>query len=200
MNNTQAHANLHPSAKLFRIKAEYRRIAVYLLISYIVLMSAIIGLNLAGVGGGWDRVIIGVPVFSVLLLALPLLIFRQRLRIDDAGVWRRRLFGWDLWPWEAFTSGHVKHGTYRDSFIYPGKPWWHRYLYLEFLEAREREAVARLLGDLLTPAPIDVPESLELSYGFGKRLFLSPNGVRLARNKRRGGDLYGWSEVRQVRI
>jgi hypothetical protein len=200
MSDFSVRADPQRSATELRIKSEYRRVAIYLLIAYVVLVGTVIGLNLAGIGGGWDRALIGVPVFTVLLLALPVLIFRQRLRIDDAGVWRRRLFHWDLWPWGAFSSGQVKHGTHCDSFVYPGKPWWHRYLFLEFLEAGEREAVGQLLRDLLVPAPIEVPDNLQLNYGLRKWLFLSPEGVRFGRNKRSAGDLHVWKEVRQVRV
>jgi hypothetical protein len=187
-------------AMMLRIKREYRRVAIYLIIGYVVLVGAIVGLNLAGLGGGWDLALFGLLVFSVLLLALPVLIFRQRLRINHAGVWRRRLFHWDLWPWEAFTSGEVKRGTYHDSFVYPSKPWWHRYLFLEFLESGEREAVARLLVELSRPAAIELPENLRLHYGFRKWLFLSPEGVRLGTDQQTPGALHTWSDVRQVRV
>jgi hypothetical protein len=200
MSDFSVHPDPQRSVTELRIKAEYRRVAVYFLIGYVLLVGAITGLNLAGLGGGWDRAIFGVPVLGVLMLALPILIFRQRLRIDDAGVWRRRLFRWDLWPWEAFASGKVEPGTYCDSFVFSGKPWWHRYLFLEFLEKGERQAVGRLLRDLLTPALIEVPESLKLNYGFRKWLVLSSGGIRYGWNKQSARNLHLWDEVRQVRV
>jgi hypothetical protein len=185
---------------LLRIKSEYRRVGIYLIVAYFLIVGAAAGLNWLGVGGGWDRLAIIVPVLGLVCLALPVLIFRQRLRIDHAGVWRRRLFRWDLWPWDAFTSGQVRHGSMRDSYVYPGKPWWNRYLCLEFLEKRAREAVVRLLKDLWTPPPIQLPETLTLRYGFRKWLFLSPDGLRLGHRSNAPGDQVVWSDVRQIRI
>jgi len=185
---------------VFRLAPEYRRIGVYLVVSYLCISGALIGLQVAGVGFGADRIAIGLSVYGVLFLGVPLLIFRARLRVDSSGIWRRRFLSWDLWPWKAFANGQVKQARLQGSFLYPSKPWWNRYLFPEFLEKRDREMLARLIKGMWTPPPIEVPESVSLRYGFRKWLFLSSEGIGLGRNANDTGDLHAWGEVRQLRV
>ena len=59
--------------------------------------------------------------------------FRYRLRIDSAGISRRRFWKWEDWPWEAFRSGQVQRGVTNSSYRWSQAGSRARTLNLEFL-------------------------------------------------------------------
>jgi hypothetical protein len=126
----------------FRMAPEFRRCGIYLCVGYLLLAGTIIVLTRLELGAGWDHCAVTAAILGVPMLGGALLIFCQLLRVDDRGIWRRRLFFWDLWPWEAFTAGKVRQDFRKDSFVFPSNPWWNRNLTLELLQADDRAYLA----------------------------------------------------------
>jgi hypothetical protein len=65
-------------------------------------------------------------------------VVRWRLKVDDRGIWRRRLLGWDFWPRKAFEEGRVLEGEDAStSYIFRDKPFWARKLSVDLLAEDE---------------------------------------------------------------
>jgi hypothetical protein len=93
-------------------------------------------------------------------------LLRQRLRVDDKGIWRRRFVHWDLWPWEAFASERIREGPDKVSFIFSDKPRYWRRLTLEFLTDEDRASVRKTIDQFWKrPPPPQIPEALEIKGG-----------------------------------
>src|SRR5207245_6119235 len=90
------------SAQFFRLAPEYRRCAAYVLVG--LLLSAVLEwwINQAVFNQAWRH--LGTLAILLPIAIWQLMVFRWRLRVDDSGIARRRLFAWDLWPWEAFEN------------------------------------------------------------------------------------------------
>jgi hypothetical protein len=188
--------------RVFRLAPEYRRCGAYLVLFCLLLAALEVGLKLVGLTPlTWGQLVANpLTVMAVALVGVPVLTWRYALRADDRGVWRRRFFRWDLWPWEAFATGAVRAGTSKDSWVDPARPWHSRYLLLEFLAEADRAAVAERVRQVWTPAALPLPEEVEVRYGLGDRLALSRRGIVF---RRRGSDqdrFYRWYEVVQVRV
>jgi hypothetical protein len=202
MHLTTPTSEAHGPGRVFRLAPEYRRCGAYLVLFCLLLAGLEVGLKLAGLTPlSWAQ-LVGNPltVMAVALLGIAVLTWRYALRVDDQGVWRRRLFGWDLWPWEAFATGAVRTGTSKDSWVYPARPWHSRYLILEFLAEADRNALAERVRQVWRPAALPLPEEVEVRYGMGNRLVLSRRGIVF---RRRGSDqdrFYRWYEVVQLRV
>ncbi|MFO0809532.1 MAG: hypothetical protein U0746_12975 [Gemmataceae bacterium] len=174
-----------------------RRVGVYLLVGDPACVAIAAGTQ--AVDPQHPDATVGVAVFLLPIVGLSVLVFRQAIRIDAEGVWRRRFVAWDVWPWEAFAAGAIRQGTGRDSYVYPAKSWWYRYLHLEFLAPADREAVARRIRDVWRPPPLDLPDEITARFGLFRRLTLSSEGVRLARGRRVEGR-YDWADVARVSV
>ncbi len=135
-----AHALPHPTmntgdatqdVREYRASPELRRIAWYCAIGFVGIAPLFV----------WNGVFREAPrpageltLWSICLTAAyPALfaffwfvVLRWKLRVDQDGVSRRRLFRWEFWPWSAFESGRIqKRG---DTFYDPTRPWWRRRL------------------------------------------------------------------------
>lgn len=186
---------------LFRLAPEFRRCGVYLFVGYLLLAGTVISLEQLGLVPGWDRGIIFLAFLAVPMLGAALLIYRQLLRVDDRGIWRRRFLRWDLWPWGAFSAGQVHQGTGKDSFVFPSKPWWTRCLFLEFLQDKDREYLANRIRCVWTPPPLPVlPAELTIRWGLRRWARLTEKGIRVGKGKRDGGCFFPWDTVLRVRI
>src|SRR5262245_7110528 len=99
-------------SQVFRPAPEYRRCGLYLLFFDVVALALVITTKAVGDNPrSWEEVAAVWAVLAVPLVGLPVLIFRHALRVDDAGVWRRRFVRWDLWPWRAFAGGEIRDGV-----------------------------------------------------------------------------------------
>src|SRR5262249_30865309 len=157
---------------------EYRRCGIYLFVGYLLIAGTVIGLEQLGLKHGWDQLIIFLAIFAIPMLGGALFLCRQLLRVDNRGIWRRRFFRWDLWPWEAFTAGQIHQGTYKDSFVFLSKPWWNRYLFLEFLQEEDREHLAHRIRSVWTPPPLPVLSTeLTIRWGLRRWAHLSEKGI-----------------------
>jgi hypothetical protein len=180
---------------------EYQRCGIYLALGWFLAVGMCIGLKVADLNPKtWVELSVVLPAFSVPILGIALLTWRQALRVDDRGLWRRRFFRWDLWPWEAFAGGAVREGTSQDSWVYPAKPWHRRYLFLEFLAEGDRSALAERIREVWKRPATVLPDAIEIRYGLGKRLEFSSQGIVLSRRKRERNCYYAWSEVLRLRV
>jgi hypothetical protein len=202
MHLTTPTAEAQGPGRAFRLAPEYRRCGVYLVLFCLLLAALEVGLKLAGLTPlTWAQLVANpLTAMAVALLGVAVLTWRYALRVDDRGVWRRRFFGWGLWPWEAFATGAVRPGTSKDSWVFPTKPWHSRHLILEFLAEADRTALAERIRQVWRPAALPLPEAVEVRYGMGNCLALSRRGIVF---RRRGSDqdrFYRWYEVLQLRV
>jgi hypothetical protein len=143
-------------------------------------------------------------IFGVITVALVTLgtfgVVRWRLRVDDQGIWRRRLLGWDLWPWEAFAEGRVSEGEDSSTtFIFREKPFWARKMSLELLAEDDQRRILDLIRHVLVRPPEPVlPVELTILFGFRKEAYIARESL-LIRNR---GEVtrYAWKEIQSLRI
>jgi hypothetical protein len=184
----------------FRLAPEYRRCGIILVFGYALLAAACIGSQLTGFGSGWDRVLRVILLFSPMLLGA-LFCYRLKLRIDDRGIWRRRFINWDLWSWESFSGGLIKHGTRLNSFVFPTKFWVNRYLSLEYLSAGDRKNLLGIIKHFwVLPELPTLPDKLRIRWGFRSWACLELDGIKIGKGKRDVGCFYPWSALPFVRI
>ena len=116
----------------FRIDGQYRRCCLYLIVggwvcgSVAMYLRAMNGLPLEPVALVFTFFVFGLaPAFLLTYVAT------YRLRLDEWGLARRRLWWWTLWPWESFEAGKVTV----DKLLYINKtrPLWDRYIVAAYL-------------------------------------------------------------------
>jgi hypothetical protein len=189
-------------AVVIRLAPEFRRIGVYLLFGYAAAMALVVWLKRAGLNPTewWEITLVG-ALLGAPTLALLALVWRYRIVVDEAGVWRRRFFRWDLWPWEAFARGKIQSGGDRTCFVCPAKPWWWRHLVPAFVTEADREAlIARIHHVWAPPPPPAPPREVTVRLGLSRWAVLSRHGVRVGRGGRDGGRSYTWSQLGPVRL
>jgi hypothetical protein len=127
------------------------------------------------------------------------------LRVDGAGIARRRYFVWDLWPWQAFQDGLVQPQNSLFRYRRPAQRWWRRTLSFEFLDDTDKEVLKELVRRMLVPPPestipdefcVEVPRT---AFPRNRKLLtITRAGIRL---RSRGEErTLAWSDVRLVRI
>jgi hypothetical protein len=184
-----------------RLAPDYRRCGTYLVVGWFLAIGIGVGLTVADLNDrSWAEMAAVLTILFVPTLGVALLTWRQALRVDERGLWRRRFFRWDLWPWDAFATGRIRAGSSKDSWVYPAKPWHCRYLFLDFLADTDRHALAEQIRQVWTPPVVAPPDMVQIRYGLWKRLELSPQGIVLFRGRRDPGRSYRWSEAVQVRV
>jgi hypothetical protein len=179
---------------VFKMRAEFRRSAVYLLIG-MALIVAVCCVIVYFFPAGSQR-----PAIPFVLPGLaPIAVFGWRLRVDASGIARRRLFRWDLWPWEAFERGKVLDSEGEStSYLLPDKPFWARKLTLDLLEDSDCEQVASMIDRIRVRPDLDLPAELTLRYGHRKEALIAPGGLLL---RDRGEETrYSWNDVQTLRI
>jgi hypothetical protein len=128
------------------------------------------------------------------------LILRYRIRIDEKGVWRRRFVHWDLWPWDAFEAGKIRHGKLGDQLTYPEKNWYWRTISASVLGKADRAAFEAVVAHYRTlPPPPELPDTLLIKHGIGRRLGFSAEGLRLEKHGEEPHSV-AWGEVVRVEI
>jgi hypothetical protein len=133
-------------------------------------------------------------------VALLVLTFRFRIRIDERGVWRRRFVRWDLWPWEAFEQGRVRNGKFGDQLTFPEKSWYWRTLSASFLGEADRDAFEAVVRKYrVPPPPPELSEVVTLRRGLLMRVELSAEGIR-AGPVDHEGELIPWSDVVRAEV
>lgn len=185
----------------FRLAPQFRRCAVYVVVGFVLVSATAIGLSLAeGNDTARPKALAGLAVLGVGSLLLLVLTFHYRLRIDERGVWRRRFVRWDLWPWEAFEQGRVRHGKYGDELTCPEKGWYWRTISASFLGPVDRAAFEAVVREYrVPPPPPDLPDVVTLRCGLRARVELSAEGVR-AGPLDREGELIAWPDVVRAEV
>jgi hypothetical protein len=180
-----------------RLAPEYRRSAVYPAVGLAAAAGLVVWLKLAGLNPqSWEVIAAAGGAFAGGAAGLLAVVFRYRLRIDAHGVWRRRLVRWDLWPWEAFEGGRVRHGVLRDQFIYAEKSWFWRTISASVLGAADQTAFEAAVARFwVAPPPPELPGLVAVTYGLGARLELSADGVRLLAPQRDAGESLRWQDA-----
>jgi hypothetical protein len=179
------------------MRAELRRSAIYVPIGLVPIAALRWGMP------QWFPPATSSPWFAVVAMTIlavgPLAVFQWRLRVDSSGIARRRLFRWDLWPWEAFEQGKVLDAEGEPTtYILREKPFWARKLGLSLLEDTDQARVAAIIDRLRVRRPLELPSELALRYGFRKEVVITPGGL-LVRD--RGQEIrYRWRDVQTLRI
>jgi hypothetical protein len=191
-----------PHSLDLRLAPEYRRCAVYAALGITVALGLVVWMKNAGLNQRpWEEIAVGAAVFGGAAAGLLAVAFRYRLRIDARGIWRRRLIRWDLWPWEAFEAGLVRHGKLGDQFTYPAKGWYWRTISASVLSAADRAAFETAVARFrVPPPPPDLPAVVPVKYGLRSRLELSAEGVRLRAHRDDPGELIGWPDVVRAEV
>jgi hypothetical protein len=184
-----------------RLAPEYRRCALYVAIGYVVLSGLLVWFTVGEINNvPWSNAIIVLSISGAVTLGLVAITTRYRIRIDEKGVWRRRFVHWDLWPWQAFEQGKVRHGKLGDQLTYPEKSWYWRTISASMLEKKDRTAFEAVVARYLTPPPPELPARILITYGIGRRLELSADGVRLGKLINESTEVIPWREVLRVEI
>ncbi|MGO8744618.1 MAG: hypothetical protein ACLQNE_01390 [Thermoguttaceae bacterium] len=183
---------------LLRISPERRRCVYYVLASSIPLALVAFWVNEL-VGNKAPASWVG-PSVSVLLLWMAMIVpLRWAMRIDDQGIARRLLFRWgDPWTGADFASGRIEK-RYPHMLYDPARPWWRRRLSLDSLAATDiARAMQRINIYYRLPSPPQLPDVLQIKYGFRRSARLDASGIHLqgAHEFRE----YLWSDVRRVHI
>jgi hypothetical protein len=184
-------------------KGEYRRSCLYVVIGFILVAALSVLLPPAR---SWGATL-GLAVFITAAFWLWLYVQTWRLRIDSTGLARRRLGAWSYWSWQDFSAGRVQAGDNPLSFRCAARPWWDRWLLLEFAEPDTvATEIARLLGTLI-PTPPDeadptrgaaVPTEVAIGLGLSQRLQLTSQGIEVRRG--RESRRFSWDDVRILRL
>ncbi|MCI0377095.1 MAG: hypothetical protein L0215_05795 [Gemmataceae bacterium] len=190
------------TAAYLRIAPPLRQFALYVLID----------LPLVGVVFLWFCHVHQLPVsncgFLIAVLTTlgmtMLLPLRWAVRVDEQGVARRRLLGWDVWPWGEFTSGRIeKRGA---DLVNPARPCGRRVIQLGFLTPEDLKQALSLINEMyrLPPAP-KVPDTLTLQYRIGHAIILDAAGIRLGKrfsvyDQPEVDRSYSWDDVGRVHI
>jgi hypothetical protein len=149
----------------------------------------------------WEAVAVTAGIFLAGAAGVLAIVFLYRIRIDERGVWRRRLVRWDLWPWEAFEGGHIRHGRLGDQLTYPTKGWYWRTISTSVLRKPDRAAFERAVARFrIPPPPPHLPDVLSVKYGLRARFELSADGVRLIAHRHDAGELFPWPQVVKVEL
>lgn len=180
----------------------WRRAAIYCLIGCLICIGVYDGMDAGGIGP--DRGVVARTVISVVLglvATVPaLLAWRSAIRIDAEGIWRRRLIKWDCWPWDTFLEGRIKDKSSQDSFAHPDKPWYWRYLFLEFLTDEDRKVLHEVIQGVRNRPEIELPEQVTISFGFRRHASFTSDGVQLWHGKQEPGPVIPWEEIGTIEL
>lgn len=187
--------NLPDAPQVYRISPELRRSAWYVFIGYFVCVTATYYVVPRPGPFAWGPAIAG-PLAAYLAKAC---VLRWRLTMDVDGITRHRfLIGADHWSWEDFASGKILK-VYPAKLVDRQRPWWRRTLNLGHLDGQDSTAVTQAINQhYQLPEAADLPETLDLRYGFRRRVAFSWRGI----NRQIKGQLreYLWHDVQRVRV
>jgi len=190
-------------ARIYRIRAEFRRCGIYVLVGAIVCFCVAITVTplvkqfaRPKADPGEMMVIMGLAVVAAAVFCL---VLRQWcLRVDREGIALRRLWRWYVWPWEAFRSGKIKQDRVLRAYIWPEARWTYRKLLLDMIEESDAKEVDALIKRLwIAPPEGELPEEVTFRVLRTKvRLRADGIDVRRGRTER----LYAWKDVERIVI
>jgi hypothetical protein len=122
---------------------------------------------------------------------------RFRLRVDQSGITRRRVFWGPAWHWSDFASGRILKKGFR--IVDPSRPWGDRKLTLDYLSDSDRRDVFNSVNRFYRlPPAAKLPEKLELRCGLRVRVTFEPTRIAIVRGKQTRE--FSWGEVHHVLI
>ena len=127
-------------------------------------------------------------------VAIAVIYWRWRLRVDDTGIAFRRLWRWQFWPWDAFAGGEVSRGA--DNWTFR---WGKQKLSFELFSEEDRQYLIDLCREVwVAPPRAEAPGELAVSVTLRCKLQLDQEGILVRAWGRRRH--YRWAEVIQLRI
>lgn len=125
----------------------------------------------------------------------------SRIKVDEAGISKRVLWWWTLWPWKAFEDGRIHQGIAQYGYMFPDLPWWSQRIELSLLSPEDSKEIDELIRSIWQP-PIagPLPEQLEIIFKWpiSQKLLLSPDRITLSKKHHQAE--YLWRDVREVVI
>ncbi|MEX0679349.1 MAG: hypothetical protein WD063_19895 [Pirellulales bacterium] len=193
--------SIAPAARAFRLDPQYVRSGIYIAIGFLLIGVAAVWMNRVGLGPPNAKPAAQFVV-SCVIAAAGLLPLGWRLVVDERGVWRRRICRWELWSWDDFGSGRLKHGFHDRSLVDPERPWWRRTLSLGYLTEQDSEQVWKWIQLAWQPPKPDAcPEELHLRYGNlwrGRPVWLDAKGIRIGKGSTQRA--YDWNDVELLEV
>jgi hypothetical protein len=150
----------------FRITPELRRCGYYVLAAGPLFASIYFGINFLFQFEPISATIQRSAITLLICMGVALFPFRWAVRIDRQGVARRVLFRWNLFTWEDISSGRIEK---RHAFVLvdPARPWWRRKISIGLMGFTNiKQAIAWINARYRLPDPPELPEVVELKYGF----------------------------------
>jgi hypothetical protein len=201
--------------RVIRMDPQLRRSAGYVaaaIVLFVPLMTAVWTITPPRADANPLVAAIVLGVFFGLLALLPAVVFRWRLRIDQRGIARRRLFRFVLWPWEAFADGRIQRGAIPMSYVWKEQPLGGRVLGFDYVTQDDRDLLRRrceaaLAARSTIDAGQDGAETLRVSTPLSSQdsvirwpatLEFSASGMSLTRRGKH--QQFDWHDVREVRI
>lgn len=190
---------------IYRIAPQYRRSAIYLLVSIPIVTAVGIYSGIYATDMLHQSLpeearfsFVMPPALLVFFLVLILPSMLWSLRMDDRGISRRRWWGWDLWSWDDLASGKIqKHHPF--TLVDPLRPWWRRKLNLDCMGDDDIQQVIRGINlRYRLPPPPQVAESLDIKYGFLRSAKLDALGIHVTTYGKT--HQYAWDDVERLRI
>jgi hypothetical protein len=179
----------------FPIEALYRRCGIYVLVGAVSACAILVALPVKDL----TESLTIMAVILLLAISLIVYIFRWRLRIDEHGIARRRLWYWDEWPWQAFQDGRIRATRGRLAFRYEwcNGSWWHLPLSIEFIGSPDCNTLdaycLSLLPEEPSPEPVDV---VSLWVPLGRWLRMDATGASISGV---GGFVhYRWNDIERL--
>ena len=187
----------------FRLAAEYRRCGWYAFFGSTFCIGVTALLKHSGLlrgEGGWVAFAICSSILILPTCGLLFAVYRWRIRVDETGVARRRLWSWDLWKWDEFERGDTKRRG--EGFISKARPWWRRELSFSLLSEKDRafaRGACRFFFQAAEPPPVELPDGeITLRYHLLRTVSFRQQGVAGCTSQ---GDFeFDWSDVKELRL
>lgn len=179
------------------------RLCVVCLAGWLLLSGVAIGMEVAFARFSFKDTALILLVLAFFTLPLAAVsAWPYAFRVDESGIWQRRYWRWDLWPWEAFAGGLIRHTPWYYRWQYPDKPRHSRSMNFAILADADRDWLLELALQVWKPPQVELPEEIKIRlYGIPNKLLeLSPRGIVFSRDTGEEIRQYRWSDVVQVRV
>lgn len=191
----------NPRSADYFLAAEYRRAILWAIGGTFLIVVLVFGLAWWQQRPLWR--VAGAVAFPALMLAWGLPYFGPRLRVDEGGIARRSLWGWDLWPWEDFAEGRICLGESSDGleYRYVVEGFLPRRLQLGLLEPSDAESLNRLIRQVwVLPPPPPLPETIQARSSWPNPFSLDLDKDRLTLHQRNETTSFRWDEIANIEI
>jgi hypothetical protein len=181
----------------YRIAPDLRRACWYAIIGSMLLAIVFFWISAFIQNRGPGYIAIGFVPF-VLLTGAMVVALRWKLRVDQHGLARRKLFGWDNWEWAVFATGRVRK-MHPHTLYDPDRPWGRRKLGLSYMASAEVQEVMSVINrHYRLPPPPEVPATLTIKYGFRRSAIFNHDGIHLTIGGR--SHVYTWRDLGNIHV